>query len=377
MAICLDNIHLAPSPGEIAKKVASKIESRLSELDNQIQIALTSHNTQCTNNNPADQSTPPVNSKEQATKYLATSGAFTSDTPADPNNITHFLLQLSTTSSIPVAIKNGIHASAYLIKNTSNTNTMNSITNLIKQQLDDVIKQITTKTNMLHNLVQDVTTTATTIKNNTLKMATHLNQPTPATYAAILQTATNPEHVDVIARGLNADKQLLIIVNKTLPNTPLTDLTKKDLVTKANMALELMDDPSTNKPMLVSFITAKKLRNGSILFQLNSIQATMWLQNPDVQKEFSLTYSSNANIHNKLYHIIAEFVSISFDVGTNHSHKLLEVSNSLTSWLHHLVQICQTTAPSISKPKNCPHRHRFFQQRRRQQDYPTWLIYRG
>ena len=32
VAICLDNIHLAPSPDEITKKVASKIESRLSEL---------------------------------------------------------------------------------------------------------------------------------------------------------------------------------------------------------------------------------------------------------------------------------------------------------------------------------------------------------
>ena len=202
---------------------------------------------------------------------------------------------------------------------------MNSITNLIKQQLDDVTKQITTKSNTLHNLVEDVTTTATTIKDNALKMATYLNQPTPATYTAILQTATNPEHVDVIARGLNADKQLLIIVDKTLPNTPLTDLTEKDLVTKANMALELMDDPSTNKPMLVSFITAKKLCNSNILFQLNSIQATMWLQNTDVQKEILLTYSSNANIRNKLYHIISEFVPISFDVSTNHSHKLLEV----------------------------------------------------
>ena len=324
VAICLNNIHLAPSPDEITKKVASKIESRLSELDNQIQIALASHNTQCTDNNPADQSAPPINSKEQATEYPATSGAFTSDTPADPNNITYFLLQLSTTGNIPVALKNGICTSAYLIKNTSNTNTVNSITNLIKQQLDNVTKQITTKTNMLHNLVQDVTTTATTIKDNTLKMATHLNQPAPATYAAILQTATNPEHVDVIARGFNADKQLLFIVDKTLPNTPLTDLTEKDLVTKANMALELMDNPSTNKPMLVSFITAKKLRNGNILFQLNSIQATMWLQN-------LLTYSSNANICSKLYHVIAEFVPILFDAGTDHSHKLLEVSNSLTS----------------------------------------------
>ena len=197
--------------------------------------------------------------------------------------------------------------------------------------MDDVTKQLITKTNTLHNLIQDVTSTATTIKDNTLKIATHLNQSTPVTYAAVAQAATNSEHMDVIARGLNTDKQLLIFADKTLPNADSTDLTEKDLVTKANMALELMNNTPTIKPKIVSFITTKKLQNGNILFQLNSTQATVWLRNPNVQKEFLLTYSSNANICNKLHHVIAEFIPISFDVGTDHSHTILEVNNSRTT----------------------------------------------
>ena len=145
------------------------------------------------------------------------------------------------------------------------------------------------------------------------------------------QAATNSEHTDIITRGFNADKQLLIFTDKTLPNTDPTDLTEKDLVTKANMALELMDDIPTNKPEIISFITAKKLCNRNVLFQSNSTQATAWLRNPDIQKEFLLTYSSNANICNKLHHVIAEFVPISFDAGTDHSHTMLEANNSLTT----------------------------------------------
>ena len=95
---------------------------------------------------------------------------------------------------------------------------------------------------------------ATTVKDNALKTTTHLKQPGPVTYAAVAQTATNQEHADIIARGLNANKQLLIVADKTIPSLPPSDLTEKDLVTKANMALKLMDDPSTNKPTLVSFI---------------------------------------------------------------------------------------------------------------------------
>ena len=35
-----------------------------------------------------------------------------------------------------------------------------------------------------------------------------------------------------------------------------------------------MDEPSIDKPPPISFIAAKKLRNGNILYQLNSTQAT-------------------------------------------------------------------------------------------------------
>lgn len=255
VTICLENLHLPPNSEVIVAKVASMVEVKLIGLDNQIQQVLTHNSPQSNVDHPIDQrSLPPINSKDQATEYFATCGAFSPDTPTDLNNITCFLLQLSTTNNLSSAIKNGIRASAFLIKNTNNTNTTNSITNWIKQQLNDITRQFTTKTNTLHNLVQDITHMATTVKDNALKTTTHLKQPGPVTYAAVAQTATNQEHADIIARGLNANKQLLIVADKTIPSLPPSDLTEKDLVTKANMALKLMDDPSTNKPTLVSFI---------------------------------------------------------------------------------------------------------------------------
>ena len=54
------------------------------------------------------------------------------------------------------------------------------------------------------------------------------------------------------------------------------DLMEKDLVTKANTALELITDPNANRPTNVKFIVAKKLCNGNILYQLESTQAWAW-----------------------------------------------------------------------------------------------------
>ena len=70
VAICLDSLHSTPNLDEITKKVASELEIKFSELDNQIQRALatnTPHNT--TNDTPSQVQEPTlqINSKEQAT----------------------------------------------------------------------------------------------------------------------------------------------------------------------------------------------------------------------------------------------------------------------------------------------------------------------
>ena len=161
-----------------------------------------------------------ITSKEQALAYFATCKTITPDSFTDPKNITQFLLQISTINNIPKAVKNGIHAMAYLIEDMNNTNTADTITNVLKDQINDITRQLTTKTNTLHNLVQDVTSSATAIKNNILNKAMLPTQASPTSYAAAAQNFTSIEHADVIARGINIDKQLLILTDKTHKHNP-------------------------------------------------------------------------------------------------------------------------------------------------------------
>ena len=73
----------------------------------------------------------------------------------------------------------------------------------------------------------------------------------PITYAAVAQQYEKNAHAEVIVRGTAADKQILVQRNRngtSNADDTLLDLTEKELVTKANMALDLMGWEGLDKP---------------------------------------------------------------------------------------------------------------------------------
>jgi len=132
-------------------------------------------------------------------------------------------------------------------------------------------------------------------------------------------------------RGDTADKQILIQKDKNATNNVLDSLTEKDLITKANTTLDLMGMTSMDKPWHMSFIGAKKLHNGSILYQMNTKEAVAWLWATDVQNVFMENYSSTSNMRNKLHYVIAKFVPVTYNVGSSYAHAKVENNNTLGS----------------------------------------------
>jgi hypothetical protein len=95
------------------------------------------------------------------------------------------------------------------------------------------------------------------------------------------------------------------------------------------MALDLMGWDGLDKPQYTSFIGVKKLRNGSVLYQMNSEESAAWLQCPDIQKSFMAHFGGTSNTCNKLFSVIAEFVPTTFDAGSSFAHAKLEEINLL------------------------------------------------
>jgi hypothetical protein len=123
------------------------------------------------------------------------------------------------------------------------------------------------------------------------------------------------------------DKQIMIQKDKDSIDNALDSLMEKDLVVKANTALDLMGMMGMDKPHHTSFIEAKRLWNSNILYKLNTKEAAGWLWAPDVQKVFMEKYGSTSNMCNKLHYIIAEFVPVSFDARSSFTHAKIEQDN--------------------------------------------------
>ena len=317
-----------------------------------------------------------IRTKEEATIFLQSREYLVPDTQADLLTLAHVLFQLGVpTTRTPKIVTDGIRAVAFLIADAAAQQMAGEITTLVKSQLQDHLgefndsvetmrdavehvsgatMQLTDKIDEFRKDFQDVadqlTETTLELSQTTQDLTTKTSSPTPtptiattpesttsppyqsgpASYAAIASRQIDPAHADVIARSANAEKQILILANKTNPEAPPSDLTEKDLVTKANLALELMDDPGTNKPTAITFIAAKKLQNDNVLYQLNSPQAAKWLRNPKVQATFLQSYSSTAHIRNKLYHVIVEFAPTSFLADSPQAHTTLERNNPIS-----------------------------------------------
>ncbi|KAG6894382.1 hypothetical protein C0992_006338 [Termitomyces sp. T32_za158] len=84
------------------------------------------------------------------------------------------------------------------------------------------------------------------------------------------QAACKAEQEDVMKRANDRTKQ--IIVDNMEGSKGWKGLTEKELVEKAKMAKELMGIQGLDIPK-VEFITAQKLRNGGVLYELNITDA--------------------------------------------------------------------------------------------------------
>ena len=184
-----------------------------------------------------------------------------------------------------------------------------------------------------HELTEKTAENANAIAEKSLTQNHHHHQrEREPTYAAMTQQQGPPAHAaSVITRGDITDKQILIQKDPNTTNNTLESLSEKDLVAKANTTLDLMGMEAAEKPPGAAFVGAKKLRNGNVLYQLNSKDAADWMKEPEVQTAFMANYGGTASIQNKLFYVIAEFVPTTFDAGSSYAHAKVEEDTGLCS----------------------------------------------
>jgi septal ring factor EnvC (AmiA/AmiB activator) len=210
---------------------------------------------------------------------------------------------------MPKVITDRIRAVAFLMANANAQQMANKVVETVKIQIQEQMETFNTNVETMRDAVEHVTNATRDIttkideikdglgestdhimeatqelKNTTHKLIEKITEnktaphTTPAqltntaytTYAAINQQNMPTALATVVTRGETTDKQMLIQTDPNKADNTLNSHTEKELIAKANTALGLMGIKATDQPTDTSFIGAKKLRNGNILYQLNT-----------------------------------------------------------------------------------------------------------
>ena len=304
-----------------------------------------------------------VRSKQQAVDFLTAKQYLIPGNSIDLQALAYILLQLGcATTRVPKQVADGIRAVAFLLANASAQQIADEITSMVKNQLQEHIEEFTSNLENMRDAIEHITAATDKITGKIDEFTDEFQETTeqiaqatqeltekasesankaaiettapplanqPFTYATAAQQELHADHAEVITRGNTADKQILIQKDKNATDNVLDSLSEKDLVAKANTALDLMGMAGLDRPRHATFIGAKKLRNGSVLYQMNTKEAAAWLRALDVQKAFMDNYGGTSNMRNKLHYIIAEFVPVSFDAGSSFAHAKVEHDNTL------------------------------------------------
>ena len=92
-------------------------------------------------------------------------------------------------------------------------------------------------------------------------------------------------------------------------------LTPKQLVEKANMMLQLLEDEGdwdeNTKPNGIKFVTAQTLKNGGVLYEMEHEEAATWVRSPGNRARFESLFGGSVKVKARQYQIVVRFVPAS------------------------------------------------------------------
>jgi len=118
-------------------------------------------------------------------------------------------------------------------------------------------------------------------------------------------------HADIIARGRNMERQVIIDKAPNVTMNGMMNLTEKELVTKANLMIKMMNDDSMLRG--TTFVGATKLKNGGTILQLNSKDVVDWLHGEDTANTFLGQLGGTSTMKTHPLNTVVEFIPITFN----------------------------------------------------------------
>jgi hypothetical protein len=151
---------------------------------------------------------------------------------------------------------------------------------------------------------------------------------TSQTYARAASRMIPPKHAEAITRGDMLERRFLV---GGKDDRSLADLSEKELVSKANTTLAIMESAALGSPEGIRFVGVDVLRSGTVAYHLNNIEAARWIQKEENAKAFMSHFGGASLAKPLLIHTLVEFVPLTFDPNLLSAVEAVERNSGLPS----------------------------------------------
>jgi hypothetical protein len=191
--------------------------------------------------------------------------------------------------------------------------------------LDDRANVLARQTDVAQECTQHLAEAVESINDATCELKANAEStpaataPGPgATYANVAAwtppatAQSNPRQAAARAKAM-ADERNVIVDLSGDAATEAAKLSEKELVDRANMAVDRMGLQATDKPEAFAFIAASKLEHGGVRYRMADKACADWIRRHDVREAFTTEYGGDGRLKDKTYAVISEFADVGFD----------------------------------------------------------------
>ncbi|GBE78935.1 hypothetical protein SCP_0201320 [Sparassis crispa] len=201
-------------------------------------------------------------------------------------------------------------------------------TEVLLQKLEAEHKNSAERASRLEQAVTKMIQTSEEIAKEHTNPVGAVPQPSGLTYAAAITQVLPTSHASTLACEDILASQILVD-GALAKNASRAMLTEEELLAKAEMAYSLMGIKASDAPPSFAFCSCKKLRNGGVVYNMNSPTSAKWLRSTDIMKTFLDHFSGgNCQLKTHTYAIIAEFVPIACRPDEPHYPRIIESRNN-------------------------------------------------
>ena len=255
----------------------------------------------------------------------------------NPNatTLTAALFQLcSGKFTLPKDMICGMRAIALCMEETIQSKYTTDALDTVREQVEDIVKEVK---DSIEDLVGEMRSAMRDTEERMKKQSGNANKDMEKIIEKAVQSATKPSYVQALLAEHRDDSQTatkdaqiknnanirgqlqrkqIIMDGDEATKEQTARLTPKELVLKANLALEKLDtdmadafeEDNNERPEGTKFVAARILKNSGILFKMESELGAHWLKQTEVTKGFERCFPGVVTIKGNNYQVVVQFL---------------------------------------------------------------------